>query len=338
MKVYRSLQEYEQGTNTVATIGTFDGVHNGHKKILQRVIDAARAINGESLMISLHPHPRLVLFPEDNPLRLLQSIEEKIDMLDSLGIDKLLLIPFTREFSRTSSESFIKDILVDCVGIKRIVIGYDHHFGKNRTGGLKDLMRGGAVHGFAVEEIPAEQIDNASISSTKIRNALNAGDLVTANKFLGYEYVLRGTVVKGKQLGRTLGYPTANIEPEDKWKLIPANGIYLVRVELEEGRSSSSSTSGSASLSGTGRGVRNHWGLMSIGVRPTVGKDLKRVAEVNILDFDGDLYGQVITTRFLRRIRNEEKFESLDELVEWMKKDEAIGRKWIEELENHDRI
>lgn len=316
MKVYRSLQEYEQGTNTVATIGTFDGVHHGHRKILQRIIDAARAIDGESLMISFHPHPRLVLFPEDNPLRLLQTIEEKIEMLDAFGIDKLLLIPFTREFSRTSSESFIRDILVETVGIRQIVIGYDHQFGKNRTGGLKELRRGGASHNFDVEEIPAEQIDNANISSTKIRNALNIGDLRTANTFLGYEFQLSGTVVKGQQLGRTLGYPTANIEPSDKWKLIPANGIYLVTVQVDEA------------------GSKKRWGMMSIGVRPTVADGLQRVAEVNILDFDGDLYGKTLTVHFLRKIRNEEKFDSLDELIVWMKRDEATSRKWIHELEN----
>lgn len=323
MKVYRSLEEYKKGHNTVATIGTFDGVHNGHRKILQRVIDAAKVIDGESLMISFHPHPRLVLFPEDNPLRLLHTIEEKIALLEALGIDKVLLIPFTREFSRTSSESFIKDILVDTVGIKRIVIGYDHQFGKNRTGGLKELMEGGAVHGFAVEEIPAEQIDNANISSTKIRNALNAGDLDTANKFLGYQFQLRGTVVKGQQLGRTLGYPTANLTPTDKWKLIPGNGIYLVSVRIEQ-----------PAAGQEGR----LWGLMSIGVRPTVGEGLKRTAEVFILDFEGDLYGKILTVNFIRKIRDEEKFNSLEELVQWMQRDEATGRQWIAEIEKLENI
>ena len=294
MRVFRSLQGYQQGHAAAATIGTFDGVHLGHQKILGRLMDAAHALQGESVVISFHPHPRLVLNPGDHSLRLLQSIDEKIASLEALGIDKLLLIPFTLEFATLTSQQFISQVLIEAVGMQRIVIGYDHHFGKDRTGGLRELQSGAGVYGFEVEEIPAEQIDNANVSSTKIRQALSTGDLVTAKRFLGYDYGLGGTVVKGEQLGRQLGYPTANIRPNDPYKLIPAEGVYLSRLAVAGQR---------------------YFGMLNVGKKPTVGDRFPVGIEVHIFDFDQDIYGQQVHVEFLDWIRPDMKFATLQELI-----------------------
>jgi riboflavin kinase / FMN adenylyltransferase len=294
MRVFRSLQDYVQGPRAAATIGTFDGVHQGHQKILERLLDATRAIEGESVVISFHPHPRLVLNPSDQSLRLLQSIDEKIASLEALGIDKLLLIPFTRDFSELTSQQFIAQVLIETVGIKRIVIGYDHHFGKDRKGGLKELEAGADVFGFQVEEIPAEQIDNANVSSTKIRHALMTGDLETARRFLGYDYGLQGTVVQGQQLGRQLGYPTANIRPSDPHKLIPGEGVYLARVNVQGA---------------------SHFGMLNVGKKPTVGEGFPMGVEVHLFDFARDIYGQDLRVEFLEWIRPDMKFDSLEALI-----------------------
>lgn len=306
MKVYRSLSEFQKGPQTstqgaVATIGTFDGVHFGHRKILQAVIDSARSIDGESVVISFHPHPRLFLYPEDNPLRLLQTIEEKVERLDALGIDKLLLIPFDKNFSRLTSHQFIEDILVNTVGIRKIVIGYDHRFGKNRTGSIDDLRAAEDRYGFVVEEIPAQQVDNAKVSSTKIRNSLLEGNVSLANKYLGYQYPVSGTVIKGEQLGRTIGYPTANVQPFEKWKLIPGDGVYLASLEVD------------------GKVIP---GMCNIGKKPTVG-DFPRGIEINLFDFDQDLYDKEVTVRFIEWIRADQKFDSLEELVKAIDGDKA---------------
>lgn len=294
MRVFRSLQGYQQGHAAAATIGTFDGVHLGHQKILGRLMDAAQAVRGESVVISFHPHPRLVLNPEDHSLRLLQSIDEKIASLEALGIDKLLLIPFTLEFAALTSQQFISQVLIETVGIQRMVIGYDHHFGHDRKGGLKELQSAAGTYGFEVEEIPAEQIDNANVSSTKIRNALSTGDLVTAQRFLGYDYGLTGTVIKGEQLGRQLGYPTANIRPNDPHKLIPAEGVYLSRLTVEG---------------------KHYFGMLNVGKKPTVGDRFPLGIEVYIFDFDHDIYGLQVQVEFLDWIRPDMKFASLEDLV-----------------------
>ncbi len=304
MKVYRSLEEYEAGDRAVATIGTFDGVHIGHRTILERLIQSAQAIQGESILISFHPHPRLVLFPENNPLRLLHTLDEKIALLDEIGLDKLLLIPFTREFSRMSSKAFIRQVLVDTVKIKKIIIGYDHHFGKNRAGGIEELQEYAPNWKYDVEEIPAQSIDDANVSSTQIRNALKAGDVNTAAKYLGYHYSFAGEVVHGEKQGRLLGFPTANIAPEEARKVIPANGVYFVRVILPSGE--------------------RKFGLISIGVKPTMG-EFQRSQEVWIYDYEGDLYGQNIRVEMLEWMRGEEKFDSLDALIEQMNLDKAKG-------------
>ena len=307
MKVYHSLESYEKGKNTVATIGTFDGVHIGHRTILENLIETAKEIDGETVLISFHPHPRLVLFPENNPLRLLQTLDEKIKILGEIGIDKLLLIPFTREFSRIPSKVFIRNILIETVGIKKIVIGYDHRFGKNRTGGIEELTELLHIGRYTVEEIPAQSIDDAKVSSTKIREALKEGDIFSANKYLGYNYTFGGEVIHGEKQGRKLGFPTANIHPEDDRKLIPCNGIYFVRVFL---------------------GEEVHFGLMNVGHKPTMG-EFGRSQEVWIYDFDRDIYGEHLRVEILEYMRPELKFESLEALIEAMNKDKANGLELI---------
>jgi riboflavin kinase/FMN adenylyltransferase len=312
MKVYRSLESYEAGPRTVATIGTFDGVHIGHRTILEKLVQSAREIDGESVLISFHPHPRLVLFPENNPLRLLHTLGEKIDMLDQIGLDKLLLIPFTREFSRLSSQKFIREVLVQTVQIHKIIIGYDHHFGKNRTGGIEELQSYAQDWHYAVEEIPAQSIDDAKVSSTKIRNALQAGNVSAAQKYLGYPYSFAGKVIHGEKQGRLLGFPTANIEPEWDRKLIPAHGIYLVRVSLPDGR--------------------RKFGLLSIGKKPTMG-EFERSQEVWIYEFDGDLYGQTIRVEMLEWLRGEVKFDKVEELIVQMNRDKTRGYELMEKYQ-----
>lgn len=301
MKVFRSLDQFETGHHAVATIGTFDGVHFGHRTILNRVIESAKNRNGESVVISFDPHPRLFLYPDDNPLRLLQTIEEKIERLEKLGIDKVLLIPFDKQFSRLTSYQFIEQILVQTVGIEEIVIGYDHRFGKNRTGGIEELRNYKETYGYEVEEIPAQQVDNAKVSSTKIRNALTAGDVSTANRYLGYAYPLTGTVVQGEKLGRKIGFPTANIQPNSRHKLIPGEGVYLASL-LVDGE--------------------EHFGMLNIGKKPTVGK-FPLGLEINLFDFDSDIYGKEVTLKFLRWVREDKKFDGLDPLIAEINNDKS---------------
>ncbi len=314
MQFYRDLTAYlpggyVPGPNPVVTIGTFDGVHLGHQVILQRVMEDAQRIGGESIVVSFHPHPRLVLNPADTSLRLLNTVEEKAERLEQLGLSKLVLIPFTKEFSETTSEHFIKHILVDTLRAHTVVIGYDHRFGKGRGGGLEELRVAGTQHGFAVEEIPAQQIDDANVSSTRIRNALRSGDVTQAARLLGYRYPLSGIVVQGRQLGRTIGYPTANLHLPDPYKKVPLEGIYAVECYV--------------------RGTR--WpGMMSIGRNPTVGEGLPVTLEVNLIGFHDDIYGETLTVRFIQRLRNEAKFDSMEALQAQMKQDEREAGKLFE--------
>ena len=293
MLVYRSLDTYDPAPDTIATLGTFDGLHLGHVSILGRLLDRQRERpQARTLVISFDPHPRTVLQP-DSALPLLHTLEEKIDGLDRLGIDALLILPFTQEFSRLSSQDFIHDILVEALHIKTLVVGYDHRFGRNRTGDFSELYAAARQLGFEVEEIPAHQIDESSVSSTKIRSALHLGDVQGAARLLGYRYSLRAEVVPGNQRGRDLGFPTANLYLPDSRKLVPLFGVYAVWVESPGGR----------------------WpGMMNIGYRPTFG-DGGLSMEVHLIDFAGDLYGQTLRVEFVNRIRAEKKFRSADELV-----------------------
>ena len=307
MKVYRSLSKYSPHSKAVVTVGTFDGVHIGHQKILKTIIDEARELEGESVLLTFSPHPRLVLFPEDNDLKLLSTLDEKIAILEKSGLDNLIIHPFTKDFSRITADDYIQQILVEELGVHRLVIGYDHHFGRNREGSLDLLMQEAPQYGFEVEEIPAQEIDAVNVSSTKIRNALLKGDVDTANEYLGYTYALTGKVVPGNKIGRSIGYPTANIAPLDKYKLVPGSGVYAVFVKLD------------------GEMYR---GMANIGTRPTVTDSNKTVVEVHIFDTGGDLYGKEIRVFFAKRLRDEIKFENVGTLAEQMKND-AIDTKAV---------
>ncbi len=305
MKIYHNIDEFVPVKNAVITTGTFDGVHLGHKKIIERLNETARREKGESVILTFHPHPRMVLYPDDNDLKMLNTQEEKIALLEKAGVDHLVIHPFTKKFSRTTSIAFVRDILVNKLQAGKLVIGYNHHFGRNREGTFRHLKEYGSIYGFKVEEIPARDIDRVEISSTKIRKALLKGDIDTANKFLGYPYSLSGTVVKGKGLGKPLGYPTANIEVKDKYKLVPADGIYAAITEVEG---------------------KLHKGMMSIGMNPTV-NGTKRSIEIHIFNFGNDIYGQLIRINFVKRLRKEEKFDNLEKLKKQMDKDKELSEK-----------
>lgn len=305
MKVYHNVKEVQKALNPVVTIGTFDGVHLGHQQIIRRLREAAANSNGISIVLTFHPHPRLVLFPQQHDLQLLTTLDEKINLLERYGVQQLVIQPFTKEFSLLSHAAFVQQILVDGLGVKKLIIGYDHHFGHDRKGGLKELQQMAPQFGFEVEEIPEQDIDAIAISSTRIRKALQAGAVAEAATLLGHDYSLSGTVVKGKQLGRTLGFPTANIKVNDPVKLIPPNGIYAVQVQLEAREED----------------VKNLYnGVLSIGTRPTF-DDGDRSIEVNIFDFDETIYGQQLTVFFKHYLRPELKFDSAEALIEQMTKD-----------------
>ncbi len=292
MQIHYDLDNFPKIKFPIVTSGTFDGVHLGHRKILKRLKEIAVEKGGETVLITFFPHPRMVLFNDSQNLKLLSTISEKIDKLTKFGIDHLVIIPFTREFSEINSEDFIRKILVEKIGAKLLVIGYDHRFGKNREGSFEYLKENSTKFGFEVIEIPRHDIENIGISSTLIRNSLLAGDIVQANSLLGIEYSMSGKVVKGKQLGRTLGYPTANIYVVEDYKLVPADGVYAVLINHDN---------------------IIYQGVLNIGKRPTIeGKD--RTIEVHIFDFDKEIYGENISISFVEKIRDEIKFNSLDDL------------------------
>lgn len=292
MKVYRSLDEFKKINNAIVTQGTFDGVHAAHQVILAQLKKIAKEKQGETVVITYDPHPRTVLFPEDHGLQLLNTLEEKIQLMQEQEIDHLLILPFTKEFSRLSSLEFIRDLLVNKIGTKHLTIGYNHRFGKNREGSFAHLKEFAPTYGFEIAEISEQDVDQISVSSTKIREALNAGDVALAAKFLSKPYQISGTVVAGKQLGRTIGYPTANIQMSESLKLIPADGVYAVWVGLNQQR---------------------FGGMLNIGNNPTIeGKG--RSIEVNIFDFSETIYNQTISVQFVDKLRDELKFNSLEAL------------------------
>ncbi|TWI97266.1 riboflavin kinase/FMN adenylyltransferase [Mucilaginibacter frigoritolerans] len=292
MKIYHHIDDFERLDNAVVTIGTFDGVHQGHRKIIANIKDLAESTGGETVLLTFFPHPRMILHPEDESIKLINTINEKAELLEKLGVDHLIITPFSRDFSNQTAEEYIKDILVNKIGTKKIVIGYDHRFGKDRQGGLEDFLRLGPVYGFDVIEIPEQDINEVAVSSTRIRTALLANDIEQANTFLGYPFFITGTVTRGDQIGRQIGYPTANIVIEERYKLIPADGIFAVKVTID--------------------GII-HKGMAYIGSRPTV-NGLTRNIEVNIFDFNREIYNQRISMEFLNFVRGDIKFSSLDEL------------------------
>jgi riboflavin kinase/FMN adenylyltransferase len=303
MKIYYSIDDFSRLNCAVVTSGTFDGVHVGHQKILRRLKEISEKCNGETVVITLWPHPRLVLQPEDRSLKLLNTFEEKAELLKEQGIQHLLRIPFTREFSQISSTEFISNILVQIIGTRKLVIGYDHRFGKNREGSFEELKRNGPAYGFDVEEIPRQDVDHVAVSSTKIRRALEEGDVETAAHFLGRPYSISGRVVQGDQLGRTLGFPTANIDVDSHYKLIPAEGIYAARIEHER---------------------KSYGGMLYIGNRPTVDGSVQSI-EVNIFDFAQDIYGQNLKVSFIKFLRGDVKFNDLESLKQQLQEDQKAS-------------
>ena len=305
MITVQSIAKYDKVHPTVITIGTFDGVHIGHRKILKKLITNARTNNLKSTVLTFFPHPRMVL-QKDADIKLLNTIDEKVKILGELGLDYLIIHPFTKEFSRLSATEFVRDILVNSLKAKKIIIGYDHRFGRNRDANIKDLNAFGNALDFEVEEIPAQEIDDVSVSSTKIRKALEEGQIEIANKYLGYPYMLTGPIKKGKGLGRQLNFPTANLHIEESYKLIPKNGVYVVQSKID------------------GTIV---FGMMNIGYNPTISStenlpaSRKESIEIHFFDFDQDLYGQKIQIDVLARIRDEHKFESVEALKNQLTKD-----------------
>jgi riboflavin kinase/FMN adenylyltransferase len=301
MQVHTDINDFRGVHRPVLTTGTFDGVHLGHRTILSRLRELARREGGESVLFTFHPHPRMVLFPGDTDLKLLNTVEEKTALLEAAGLDHLLVVPFSRAFSQMQADDYVRELLVEKIGVHAVVIGYDHRFGRDRVGDLALLKRMGGQHGFLVEEIPAQEVDHTKVSSTKVRHALQLGDVRAAAELSGYDYPLSGIVVKGDQLGRTLGYPTANLGLLDPHKLVPADGVYAVRVELRSG---------------------TYGGMLYIGHRPTLdGGHGQRTVEVNVFDLDRDLYGEAISVRFLEHIRGDMRFEGLDALREQLGRD-----------------
>ena len=298
MKIYHDLKDFTKLDYAIVTSGTFDGVHVGHQKILSRVKEIALRYGGETVVITYWPHPRLILQP-DLDIRLLNTFEEKAELLRQQGINHLIRLNFTKEFSQLSSTDFIKNILVDIIGTRKLIIGYDHKFGKNREGSFEELKVRGPEYGFDVEEIPAQDIDHVTVSSTKIRIALESGDLDTANHLLGQPYSIRGEVIRGDKLGRVLGFPTANIDIDSRHKLVPADGIYAVTVRHEE---------------------KKYLGMLYIGSRPTV-NGRQRNIEVNIFEFDKEIYGEQLTIDFHYAIRKDMKFNDLEALKLQLQKD-----------------
>ena len=309
MKVFTSISEFNSTKKTIVTIGTFDGVHIGHQKIIEKLIQGSKNSDCESLILTFFPHPRMILH-EASSIKLLNTINEKSGFLKKMGLDNLVIHPFDIKFSNLSAEEFVKTILVDSFNIQKIIIGYDHRFGKNRAANIDDLIAFGDKYGFEVEQISAQEVDSVSVSSTKIRDAIANGTMAVANEYLGYNYLLSGKIIKGKQLGRTIGFPTANIKIEENYKLIPKNGVYIVKSIIQE---------------------KTFFGIMNIGLNPTVnGEDLS--IEVHFLDFNIAIYNTEITVSVIDRIRDEQKFSSIDLLKAQIQKDKNNAISYIEKI------
>ena len=293
LKIFHSINDFRSTKKTIITLGTFDGVHIGHKKILERVLQNTDGEQFESLVLTFFPHPRMVL-QGDSDIKLLNTINEKIDLLQEIGIENLVIHPFDEAFSKLTAEEFVQTILVDRFKIQKIIIGHDHRFGRNRTANIDDLITFGEQYGFEVEQISVQEINEISVSSTKIRQALLEGDMNLATDYLGYDYFITGIVVKGKQLGRTINFPTANLAIQENYKLIPQNGVYVVKSTIDN---------------------KLVYGMMNIGFNPTVNGQ-NRSIEVHYFDFNADLYGKEIRVSLLHRIRSEQKFASFELLKE----------------------
>lgn len=308
VKIFQDFSSIDHIPNPVLTIGTFDGVHIGHQKILDQLNEEARKIGGQSVLFTFYPHPRMILYPESHGLKLIQTQEEKLRKLKKMGLQNIIVYPFTFEFSRLTALEFVRDYLVNQLHVKKLVIGYDHQFGKNREGSIDFLKDVSETYGFEVIEIPAQDIDEVNVSSTKIREALIDGNIELANEYLGEPFELSGEIIHGNALGRTIGYPTANIQVDSELKLIPGNGVYAVRVFLQD---------------------QCIDGMMNIGIRPTICGTHDISMEVHLFDFDKDVYGEKIQVQFLSKIRDEQKFIDTNALKDQLKKDENHIRHFL---------
>ncbi|MDG1246804.1 MAG: bifunctional riboflavin kinase/FAD synthetase [Flavobacteriaceae bacterium] len=306
MKIYRSIEDYNEVKRSVVTIGTFDGIHLGHQKILSRLIKSSKDKDLNSVVLTFFPHPRIIL-NKYNEVKMIDTLDEKIIHLNEIGIDSLIIHPFDKNFSLLSANQFIKDFLVDKLKIKHIIIGYDHRFGKGREASVTDLKNYADDYDFTVEEIKAQEIEKITVSSTKIRNSINQGDIKTTEKYLGRYFNLTGKVVKGDGLGKKINYPTANIFIEETYKIIPKDGVYLVETTIKN---------------------KLFKGMMNIGHRPTIGTNVKSI-EVHLFNFNEDIYGQVISIKMISKIRDEKKFSSIQALKEQLVKDENYCLKLI---------
>jgi len=309
LKIYHSIKDFKPTSQTIVTLGTFDGVHIGHKKIIERLVSNAAANGGETVILTFFPHPRMIL-QDGSDIKLLNTIDEKSMLLDQCGIDHLIIHPFDQEFSRLTAEEFVQEILVNQFQLKKIIIGHDHRFGRNRTANIDDLINFGNQFSFEVEQISAQEIDEVSVSSTKIRNALFEGNCQLANEYLGYPYILSGTVEKGKSIGRTINFPTANLHIKESYKLIPKNGVYIVSSLLNN---------------------KTVFGMMNIGFNPTVNGE-KQSIEIHFFNWNADLYNQKIQVNVLERIREEQKFDSIDDLKIQLQQDQNKSLQMIEKF------
>ena len=306
MKI-KTAADYKRIKNSVVTIGTFDGVHIGHQKIISRLVDIAKTNDLQALVLTFFPHPRMVV-QKDSDIKLINTIDEKAAQLQELGVDHLVVKEFTKSFSRLTALEYVRDVLVNKLKVKHIIVGYDHHFGRNRTATIDDLIEFGKFYDFEVTQIGAQEIGDVAVSSTKIRTALHEGKMKIANQFLGYDFMLTGIVIKGKGLGSNLNFPTANIYIEESYKLIPKEGVYLVQSNLNGHQT---------------------YGMMNIGKNPTVSQDNKTHIEVHFFDFDGDLYGKTLKIELLDHLRSEIKFPNIDALKEQLENDKSTAKQRI---------
>lgn len=323
MQIYHHINDFKKLENAVVTIGTFDGVHLGHQKIIQKLVEKAQQINGESVILTFFPHPRMILNPEDHQLKMINSMAEKALLLEKLGINHLIITPFTRDFSNQNPQEYIEEILLQKIGMKAMVIGYDHRFGKDRNGGLEELQEFSKIYNYEIDEIPEQDIADVAVSSTRIRKALAKGDVESANILMGHPFSLTGKVIYGDQIGRTLGYPTANLFIEESYKLIPSDGIYAVLVGIQESRNKNQELINPFEPSNSqilNLKSKVYKGMAYIGHRPTI-NGMSQNIEVNIFDFTEDIYHQSIQLNFLHFIRHDVKFEGLEKLKEQLGRD-----------------
>lgn len=289
MKVFTTIPNYPSENKSIVTIGTFDGVHLGHRVVLRRMREIAKKTKGKSVLLTFSPHPRHVLHKDNQDMKLITTLQEKQDLINQAGLDNLVIHEFTKKFSRIKPVNFVRDILVEQLNVHTLVIGYDHHFGRNREGSIQELTTLADLYDFNIEKIDPQYFEDVTVSSSKIRKLIEKGEMVKAKQYLGYEFMLNGKVIKGNSLGKTINFPTANIVVENKWKILPADGVYAVKIVLE---------------------AKEYKGMMNIGQKPTVdGNGIS--LEVNIFDFNQDIYGKGIEIRFVKRIRDERKFENL---------------------------